>query len=200
MEPMYRFLSNCFFVSFATMMLTVATQTATATPVVDQAQLLANTGIPWPDDVPNGQSFTAGLSGQLTEVDFYSNGPNTGGTATLKLYSGDGLGGSVLGSINDTFGSTPPDSPISFDVSSLNISVSAGSIYTFDIAAFTGQQQVLADTSNPYAGGRQYDNPSYYGNNPSWDLTFRTFVNVPEPSSCLFLALGVIGLAARRRR
>jgi hypothetical protein len=184
--------------SAAIVTLAVATQ-ATATPVVDQSQLLSNTGIPWPDDVPNGQSFTAGLTGQLTEIDFFSNGPNSGGTATLKVYSGDGLGGTALGSINYTFGSTPASSPIAFDVSSLNISVTAGSVYTFDVAAFSGTQQILADTSNPYAGGHAYNNPSFYGNTPTWDLAFQTFVNVPEPSTLALATLALGSLWLKRR-
>ena len=106
---MNRFLTNCLFVSVAAgIVLAVATQ-ATATPVVDQAQLLFNHGIPWPGDVPNGQSFTAGLTGLLTEIDFFSNGPNTGGTATVQVHSGDGLGGPLLGSVRQSFGSTGGD-------------------------------------------------------------------------------------------
>ena len=197
---MNRFLSNCLFVSVAAgIVLTAATQAA-ATPVVDQAQLSANQGIPWPDDVPNGQSFTAGLTGLLTEIDFFSNGPNTGGTATLKLYSGDGLGGTALGSVNYSFGSTPGDTPIAFDVSSLGISVTTGSVYTFAVTSFSGSQQVESANNDPYAGGIQYNNPSYYGSTPTWDLKFQTFVNVPEPSSMLLAAFGLAGVAACVRR
>jgi hypothetical protein len=165
---------------------------------VDQSQLSANTGIPLPDDVPVGQSFTAGVSGRLSEIDLFSNGPNTGGTAVMSIFSGSGFGGTLLGSVTVTFGSTPPSNPIAFDVSSLGINQTAGSVYTFGITSFTGSQQLLADTANPYAGGIEYNNPTFYGSTPTWDLMFATYV--PEPSSVALIGLGLTTLAAGRRK
>jgi hypothetical protein len=165
---------------------------------VDQSQLSFNQGIPLPDDVPVGQSFTAGVNGRLSEIDLFSNGPNNGGTAVMSIYSGSGFGGTLLGSVTVTFGSTPGTQPIPFDVSGLGINQTAGSVYTFGITSFTGTQQILSDNANPYAGGIQYNNLGFYGSTPTWDLMFATYV--PEPSSVALIGLGLVTLAAVRRK
>lgn len=180
--------------------MTMASVPASAA-TVDQSQLTFNQGIPLPDDVPVGQSFTAGLNGILSQIDIFSNGPNSGGTAEMSIYSGDGFGGTLLGSVSKTFGSTPGLDPISFDVSGLGITLTAGNVYTFGISSFIGGQQIVSSNVNPYAGGIQYNNPTYYGSTPSWDLMFQTQVQVvPIPAAAWLFGSGLIGLIGVARR
>lgn len=178
---------------------------ALADPVLDQSQTNYNIGMPVTPYV--AQSFTAGLNGELTDIAVAANGSNpsgSSGTFTLTLFSGDGLGGANLGSLNQNYSipigySGPPlQYAVDFDVSSLGIDVTSGSQYTFEITA-TGSlpNGFLADESNPYAGGQIY--APEYGNPPEWDLMFQTSVdqsvaNPSVPDSAPTLAM--LGVAA----
>jgi len=121
----------------------------------------------------------------------------------MSIYSGDGFGGSLLGSVSKIFGSTPGTNPISFDVSGLGISLTAGNVYTFGISSFTGSQQILSSDANPYADGIQYNNPTFYGSTPTWDLMFQTHVDtavVPIPAAAWLFGSGLLGLVGIARR
>ncbi len=183
--------------------------------VVDQSQLAFNTGDPFEfvsggNNYPLGQSFTAGLTGQLAEVDLFSNGKLDGSnTVAFELRAGDGTGGAVLGSFMYAVGPNNYDFalagyPVAIDTTSLGVNVAAGSQYTFLITAVTGPgdlafRGVLAHMTNPYAGGRAYHGPAGYGDTPDWDLMFRTHV-VPEPGSIALCSIAMLGFLARRRR
>jgi len=187
---------------------------ALANPVLDQSQTAFNTGMPV---IPYAaQSFTAGLSGELTDVDVAANGSNptgSSGTFNLTLYSGDGVVGTNLGSLIQAytipFGYTgnPLLYAVDIDVSSLGVDVVSGSQYTFEITA-TGvlPNGFLADTSNPYAGGQIY--APEYGNQPNWDLMFQTYVDqsvsgpsVPDSApTWALLGLAVVALAGFQRK
>jgi hypothetical protein len=185
-----------------------------ADPVVDQSQTQFNIGIPVTPYV--AQSFTAGLNGELTDIAVAANGSNptgSSGTFTLTLFSGDGVGGADLGSLNQNYSipigysGDPLLFAIDFDVSSLGVDVASGSQYTFEITA-TGDlpNGFLADTSNPYAGGQIY--APEYGDQPEWDLMFQTSVDqsVSNPSvpdsapTWAMLGLAAVALAGFQRK
>ena len=56
-----------------------------------------------------GQSFLAGLTGPLSQVNVYfQNFSFTAGDFRLTIYSGDGYGGTVIGTQTFTLASAPP--------------------------------------------------------------------------------------------
>ena len=74
--------------------------TPNTTAVVDQQQTAFNTGVPMPDDA---QSFTAGVTGNLTGIALFNNGDVGTHTATITIYSGAGNTGLVLYTGTGTF-------------------------------------------------------------------------------------------------
>ena len=125
------------------------------------------------------QSFTAGISGNLTGITLYDNWIYTDNTTvTYTIYSGTGTGGTVLsttvvnyptGQVGGTFTvslTSPPP-------------IIAGSVYTFSISGMpVPDASLLADGANLYPAGQYYSN-TYGGVQPGWSLYFQTIVNSP---------------------
>ena len=193
-------------------------QAAQAAGVIDQSQLTYNIGVPFAfsatyPNYPVGQSFTAGLSGTLSNIMLGTNGGILGGTnsVTLEVRDGDGVAGTLLGTRTLAVSSvwTPSTGLYMLDMNtaSMGITVESGHQYTFDITNVSGSgdlvyRGVLGSTANPYANGRIYVGPGY-GNQPRWDLVFRTSVSaVPEPETygMLLAGLGVMAFVSRRRK
>jgi hypothetical protein len=107
------------------------------------------------------QSFTAGVSGKLTKVGIQK---LTDGTATLRIYQGEGTGGSLL--FTGSMSGISFDAFVFTDVS--GVSVTRGQKYTIQ-ASLSGDLTLRFDSGNPYPGGRLHLNPGY-------DLVFQTFV------------------------
>ena len=206
--------TRAFFVGLAVVLCISLCNGPAFAQTVDQSQLSANTGIPFSygaEYYPAGQSFTAGLGGLLSRIDVVSNGQISGGsnTVTLSIWSGDGTNGLVLGTITQTVTNTlaydvPGNWLVSLDVSSLGVNETAGNVYTFaftDVSGGPGDlatRGIVAATNNPYADGRAYS--ALYGDTTApWDVEFRTWVVVPEPSTYSLLALGILALLGTRR-
>ena len=169
---------------------------ASAASVVDQSQLSYNVVIGL--NTATGQSFQAGKSGQLTDIDVYSNGPVLGGsnTITLQLYSGNGTSGTSLGSLTEVV-SNPGNFLLDINTQSLNLNLKAGNEYTFllNVTAGAGdllQRGLLADAADPYANGQLFSGAAI----SSWDLSFQTLVNpVPTPATLYLLVAGFFSMA-----
>lgn len=196
----------------------MAMQVAQAAGVVDQSQLSYDTGIPLPVpeshfNTPVGQSFTAGLSGTLSNIMLGSNGPILEGTNSVKLEVRDGAGiaGALLGTktltVSDVWTQSMGLYVLDMDIANLGITVQSGHQYTFDIASVYGSgdlalRGVLGTTANPYANGRMYVD-QLYGDQPEWDLVFQTSVSaVPEPETygMLLAGLGIMAFLTGRRK
>ena len=157
-----------------------------------------------------GQSFTANITGQLTSIVFeqqtYFNGRNSG-NGTISVYSGNGTGGTLLGSA--TMGGTTSGSGtftnVIFDLSALNVFLTSGSQYTFVAARTSGLLYTLMfDQYDQYSGGSMQPSGSY----PAYyDMKFATYVDgepsaVPEPATwaMMLMGFGLIGHTMRSRR
>ncbi|MCB9234633.1 MAG: HYR domain-containing protein [Bacteroidia bacterium] len=130
------------------------------------------------------QSFTAGVTGQLTQIDLIMHASSTTNTKNLNIYAGAGTGGTQLSgpqtltfSTNSVFESFTLSTPIP---------VVAGQVYTISLVGFTSTRISYASGTNPYAGGEM----DVVGGLD--DLAFRTYVttaggsngNSPNTATC----------------
>ncbi len=144
---------------------------------IDQSQLLTNGGVS-ARNLPGyyeGQTFTAGATGLLCEIDLLMTNTMTG-TGTLNIFSGSGISGTLLAteSVNVN---VPSGSVWQYWTISSPPSITSGSVYTFQFIPIQGgglPDPYLIDLrdSNVYSGG-------YHLAFPQFDLTFRTYVNSP---------------------
>lgn len=163
-------------------------------------------------DLPLGQSFTAGLTGTLSEFDILLSYYDTA-IVSFEVRAGNGTSGTLLGSGTQTLGCGPGADGwycgLDVDLSGLDIGVTAGSQYTFLITSMGGNaaSRVALILDDHYAGGHMY--AASYGNPQFWDASFRTFVDqaseesgVPEPASWALMlgGFGMVGGALRSRR
>ncbi len=185
---------------------------------VDQSQLNANIALTFNAiNLSIGQSFQAGKSGALTDIDVFSNGQVAGenNTLVLDLYSGSGIGGQLLGSLTTSVlsvrNSTLSGWLIDINTQSLNTQVVAGHEYTFSISQVTGTGAGdLADTGllssalNPYSNGQAFS--TSLGGLSNWDLEFQTLVSTaapistPIPTTFWLSAGGFIGITCMTRK
>ncbi|TDN96663.1 cadherin-like domain-containing protein [Sunxiuqinia elliptica] len=125
------------------------------------------------------QSFVATCDGVLSQVKLISLTDQTG--ITVTIYSGEGVGGSVLGSVTGV----STHNAIEFidysiiDLSSANISVTSGNTYTFKLTnPGTGQVGFWHSNTNHYAGGI-----AYYQGTASSSLDFIFIMDIAAGSS-----------------
>lgn len=153
-------------------------------------------GDPW-------QSFTAGSSGVLTRVDFYfNNQPGGLQSATVKIFRGQGLGGTLIASVPITV-NTNVDGWVAIPIDPrLGANLTAGQVYT---AAVTGgdSRYVQVRLGRSLQGG----GPGYAGGIagfaqtqfPGDDFLFRTYITTgyAPPHSSLNGNVGIgIGTVA----
>jgi hypothetical protein len=133
------------------------------------------------------QSFTAGDTGALTEVDIYLQSPYTSSdtTGTLSIYSGEGTGGTLLATqsvvITVAFGwhyfpiAIPPQ-------------VTSGQVYTFGVTV-AGYDRTWWETQsgNPYTNGRWWYDATY-------DTMFKTWVSAGTGGGFAVTSGGNVGI------
>ena len=181
---------------------TLAGLSIAASAATDQAFVLYNEAIdtsyaepllgsPYGDPLPIGQSFTAGLSGQLHQITVYVDSDNDlPVTLQVDLHAGDGVGGTLLGTkaflvpeFELPASSSLGNDTLHFNFDSLDIEVEAGQQYTFDIRSISNPQSRLALTGLVYSSIDGYRGGEFItgrGRNPGADLYFATDV-LPSP-------------------
>jgi len=135
-------------------------------------------------DNDNGQSFTSGLTGDLTNIRvvlfaedvFNSCSPGDETVLNMELHVGDGFGGSALGT-SDSVTVVDGYNALTEFVFSTPIAITSGSIYTFEVNnvsedcsnLFTNLEAVSVGT---YLNGTAYD----AGVAHPADILFQTYV------------------------
>jgi hypothetical protein len=150
--------------------------------------------------IVRGQSFAADSSVEdLLFIGFRYEDSNTilpAPTVTIDLFEGLGFGGTLVDSEMVTVPTGLGSRWVDLDFT--GVSLVAGNDYSFRLTKGAGAGGVNHSSSDLYAGGTRLDGN---GDPLSGDLTFRV-LGVPEPSSLVMAALGVLAVAliALRRR
>lgn len=194
------------------------TETAQATPVVDQQNLGPVSGnVGYSLDLSRGQSFTVGINGALVGFEFQFNKSQqlATGNAYLSVYSTDGAGApdTLLGQAALAASAVSrTHSLVYFDLTPLNISVSVGDLMFAALNAdFSGG---MHSTNDIYTDGREWGcSPRH--SITCWsteahvnvhDLVFQSHmlpesgIVLPEPGTLALLGLGIAGIGFTRRR
>lgn len=136
-----------------------------ATSSIDQSQESQNQSF---DNSNTAQSFTAGASGELTQVDVYLFGDDSNVTITIR--DGAGTSGSIL------FTEAMPTITGSltwYSVSISGVNLVAGNPYTIHLTSTSFDVFMWGrDNTNPYNGGTSYYSNTAYS---TYDLCFRTY-------------------------
>lgn len=165
--------------------LEVVTEEPSGPNAVDQQQTTFNAS---GGGLSNWQSFTAGVSGLLTQVELMVasglSGSSQGGT--IRIYAGTGTGGTLLSTTSVTF----LEVFATFQTFALSTQpkVVAGNVYTIEFSIPTQNVGwVYLSTGNPYAGGR-------YSQDPNYDMPFRTYVTPVATDNTLYVSNGRVGI------
>ncbi|MGI4875558.1 MAG: tail fiber domain-containing protein [Janthinobacterium lividum] len=136
------------------------------------------------------QSFTAGVSGNLTQLDLYLSSPTgaNGAPGTLSIYAGEGTGGTLLATQAIVYNVVSYGSYQTYSLTT-PVAVVAGQKYTYRFQTPTiSTQFTYYATANPYAGGRG-------SLSATTDFGFRTYVaQALTPAVLTAQAAGNVGI------
>jgi hypothetical protein len=159
-----------------------------SSPTLDQSNISRNAAT---SGTSLWQSFTAGVNGILSSVEWQMSSPLSPASAapvTVKIYNGEGTSGTLLGTANGMSPSTTISSPsfVPFDLSSSNIKVIAGQLYTIQLTTTIAQSAFLTlNAANAYSNGRA-------SLGATLDYIFNTYVNATSTDSYLPLSGGAL--------
>jgi ubiquinone biosynthesis protein UbiJ len=131
------------------------------------------------------QSFTAGINGILSSVEWeMQGGTSPDRRIAVNIYNGEGTSGTLLGTANGMIPFVVGISFVAFDLSSSNIKVMAGQIYTIQATTVLNASSRY-NNSNVYTGGRSSVTPFV-------DFGFKTYVKATSTDSYLPLSGGAL--------
>ena len=191
---------------FVLLLACILCEFAQATLVIDQEQSSYDLDGERPSSgYKVGQSFTAGMTGTLRQIDmgFLK---TIDGDGTVEIFSGSGNEGALLQTVSVEIYSED-NSQANYNPFIVDIPVEESWQYSF---YFEPNSLTMP---NPYYIGLGYPNPYGSGvllavsNGDPWqidecDLVFRTWVEpIPEPASAVLMIVGVtmLGLGRRKR-
>ena len=159
---------NCLFLLVGFLLLSNYSLLGQCTNPVDGSEVDAGTY------VNIGQSFTACASGTLTTIRVLNEIAVSG--RTITIYSGDGTGGTVLGSVSSLSLTASSTIYNDIDVSGAGITVTNGNIYTFYFGGGVGNGvNLYYIPSNSYMNGQ-----GYFNDMPQpFDLVFEVVITPP---------------------
>ena len=129
-----------------------------------------------------GQSFTAGATGNLHSIELKTGSSNSASANyDFYVYSGNGVGGSLLYSVTGGALSTPSAASTNFTITlSSAVAITSGQQYTFLLVYNSGSQTTIAtnNSNSCYAGGTAYEcsNGHSVQSASYLDLDFKTYV------------------------
>jgi hypothetical protein len=133
------------------------------------------------------QSFTPGTTGLLAKVDLLVNSPlsSQSSPGTIKIFSGEGTGGTLLSTTNVTF------LPVNTTFQSFTLSnapaVVAGNVYTIEFSTPSANTSwAYSNSGNLYPNGRA-------NLDADQDFGFKTYITSPE-SDALIVVDGKVGI------
>jgi gliding motility-associated-like protein len=143
---------------------------------IDQQQSTSNSATFGSDQ---WQSFTVGITGDLTKFEIHTNGFSSGNqNYNFSIYQGEGVLGTLLYSGSGIF-NTPSGNYFSTVIPPSACPVLAASQYTFRLQVTGTYDQMASNSSNAYPGGVYFSNA--YGLQTNWDWRFRSHVT-PGPA------------------
>jgi len=134
------------------------------------------------------QSFTATVTGLLSKVDLYVSSPiyPSFSYGTLKIYSGEGISGSM--SLSTTSVTLQPGFAVQSFTLSNSVNVIAGNKYTIHLSVpVVSNLWIGFGINNPYAGGISNLNTNY-------DLFFKAYITSPNILDALVVSNGNVGI------
>lgn len=184
--------------------------TAHAIPMLDQSNTVSAGDIfslvSGSTTVSYQQGITAGLSGQLTQIDFFAGTETAAGNSALVTIN---LGAPLQTDTPDFSSMFAASGPgwNSVDLTAASIFLTAGDVFTLGIEGIGGGIPTLQGSVNAaYDGGEMFADvgSQIFALGPYIDLTFQTYVDptaVPEPGILVLMAIGIaaIGLSRKRR-
>jgi hypothetical protein len=164
--------------------------------VIDQQNTFTNSS--FEDSIAAGQSFTPTLD-SIDAAAFDLETVSGSSDVELRIFSGDGFSGSLLGT-----SATQTISTLSFETFQFNfaspIALTPGDVYTLRLVVTGGSDINEADASgNVYLGGVEYSSAG--GVETGYDLVFSEGISAPEPATLPLCGAGLlllIGLCAGR--
>jgi len=136
-------------------------------------------------DNDDGQSFTCGLTGDLTSIKvvikaedvFNSCSPGDETVLQMELHAGDGFGGSVLGT-SDNVTVLDGHNALTEFVFSTPIAITSGSMYTFEVNIISEDCSNLFINLDAVLNGTYANGTGYNAGLPhTSEVMFQTFVN-----------------------
>ena len=180
---------------------------AMAVPILDQSQLSFSSGEFVQGNISVAQTFTPSVGGELASLDLFMSNHDTGEGKPLivSIYNTqNGTPDSLLGTmdLNNIGGNY---AWYSIDFSSLDMYLSANSLYAFVLSAPGTYLGIYpgGSVNDSYSGGmaliQNGVGATWQPDNRAKDLVFQTYMTVPDSTGPGILALSALSLIAFNR-